>query len=63
MKRCFWLFPKIKSYLKGRRLQDIEDIQKSVTTVLKIVHTTGVPKLFPAVAASLGQMHRSDPFQ
>jgi hypothetical protein len=23
----FWLFPKIKSALKGRRIQDIEDIQ------------------------------------
>jgi hypothetical protein len=24
----FWLFPKIKSVLKGRRFQDIEDVQK-----------------------------------
>jgi hypothetical protein len=24
----FWLFPKIKSARKGRRFQDIEDIQK-----------------------------------
>jgi hypothetical protein len=24
----FWLFPKIKSALKGRRFPDIEDIQK-----------------------------------
>jgi transposase len=24
----FWLFPKIKSALKGQRFQDIEDIQK-----------------------------------
>jgi hypothetical protein len=24
----FWLFPEIKSALKGRRFQDIEDIQK-----------------------------------
>jgi hypothetical protein len=31
----FWLFPKIKSALKGRRFQDIEDIKKNVTTLLK----------------------------
>jgi hypothetical protein len=24
----FWIFPKLKSALKGRRFQDIEDIQK-----------------------------------
>jgi histone-lysine N-methyltransferase SETMAR len=31
----FWLFPEIKSALKGRRFQDIEDIQTDVTTELK----------------------------
>jgi hypothetical protein len=31
----FWLFP--KSVLKGRRFQDTEDIQKTVTTALKAV--------------------------
>jgi len=33
----FWLFPKIKSALKGRRFQDTEDIQKNVMTILKAV--------------------------
>jgi hypothetical protein len=31
-----WLFPKIKSAIKGRRFQDIEDIQKNVTTVQEL---------------------------
>jgi hypothetical protein len=38
------------STLRGRKYQDIEDIQKEkVTTALK-----GVPKMFPTVAAPLG---------
>jgi hypothetical protein len=28
----FWLFPQIKSVLKGQRFQDTEDIQRKVTT-------------------------------
>jgi hypothetical protein len=31
----FWLFPKTKSDLKGRRFQDTENIQTSVMMVLK----------------------------
>jgi hypothetical protein len=35
----FWLFPKIKPALKGRRFQDTEDIQKKkVITALKAIH-------------------------
>jgi hypothetical protein len=33
----FWLFPKIKSALKGQKCQDIEDIQKNVMMALKAV--------------------------
>jgi hypothetical protein len=29
-----WLFPKIKSALKGCRFQDTEDIQKNVTKAI-----------------------------
>jgi hypothetical protein len=29
----FWLFPKINSVFKGRRFQDIENIQKNMTTL------------------------------
>jgi hypothetical protein len=32
-----WLFPKIKSALKGRIFQDIEDVQKKVTTTLQAI--------------------------
>jgi hypothetical protein len=31
----FWLFPKTKSAFKGRRFQDIEDIQRNMTKALK----------------------------
>jgi hypothetical protein len=43
----FWLFPKIKSALRGRKYQDIGDIKN------ESYYTTGVPKIFPTVAASL----------
>jgi hypothetical protein len=33
----FRLFPKIKSALKRRRFQDIEDIRENVTTALKAI--------------------------
>jgi hypothetical protein len=31
----FWLFSKIKSALKGQNFQDIEGMQKNVTTALE----------------------------
>jgi arylsulfatase A-like enzyme len=40
------LFPKIKSALRGRRFQDIEDIQKNVTTTLKVVPQQELQKCF-----------------
>jgi hypothetical protein len=42
----------VNSALKGRRFQDIEDIKKCDDT--ESYSTTGVPKIFPVVAASLG---------
>jgi hypothetical protein len=33
----FWLFPKIKSAIKGQRYQDIEDDQKKVISVLETI--------------------------
>jgi hypothetical protein len=47
----FWLVLKIKSALKGRRCQDTED------DGTEDYSTTGVPKMFPTVAASLGEVH------
>jgi hypothetical protein len=32
-----WVFPKTKATLRGRRFQDIEDIQKNVMMALKAV--------------------------
>jgi hypothetical protein len=50
----FWLFPKIKSALKTRRFQDIEDTRKCEDDT-ESYSTTGVPEMFPTVAASLSQ--------
>jgi hypothetical protein len=52
----FWLLPKIKSAFKGRRFQNIEDIKKEKRNVRMALNysTTGVPTMFPTVAASLG---------
>jgi hypothetical protein len=45
----YWLFPKIKSALKGLRFQDTEDIWKEDDT--ESYSTNGVLKMFPTVAA------------
>jgi hypothetical protein len=46
----FWLFPEIKSALKGRRFQNIEDIQKKKRDDgTESCSTTAVPKMFPTV--------------
>jgi hypothetical protein len=57
---------KIKSALKGQIFQDTEDIKKCDSNN-ENYSTTGVPKMFPTVAASLGQVYsclkkyKSDP--
>jgi hypothetical protein len=48
----FFLFPKIKYALKGRRFQDIEDIKKCDNGT-ESYYKTGVPKMFPTVAGSI----------
>jgi hypothetical protein len=53
----FWLFPKIKFALKGRKFQDTEDIQKKFGDITESYSITGVPKMFPTVAALLGYVH------
>jgi hypothetical protein len=51
----FWLFPEIKYALKGRRFQDIGDIQKRKSDdSTESYSTTGDPKMLPTVTASLG---------
>jgi hypothetical protein len=56
----FWLFAKIKSTLKGRRFQDIEDIQKRSDKGTEIYSTTGVPKMFRTMVAE-GEYFEDDP--
>jgi hypothetical protein len=50
----FWLFPKMKSALKGRRFQGNEDIQTKCDDGTESYSTTRIPKMFPTVAASMG---------
>jgi hypothetical protein len=50
----FWLFLKIKSALKWREFEDTEDIQKKCDDDTESYSTTGVTKMFPTVATSLG---------
>jgi hypothetical protein len=42
----FWLFPKIKSALNGRRFQDIKRTQKNITTALKAIPQHEFQKYF-----------------
>jgi hypothetical protein len=48
----FWAFLNTRYSLKGR-FQDIEDIQ-NCDDGTESYSTTGIPKIFPTVAASLG---------
>jgi hypothetical protein len=53
----FWLFPKIKCALKGRTLQDTEDIphpQKSDNGT-RSYSTTGIPKMFRRAKCTAAQ--------
>jgi len=63
----FWLFPKIKSALNGRRFWNTEDIQKRKSNdVIESHSTTGVPKIFPTVARCIigqGEYFEGDPSQ
>jgi len=49
----FWLFPEIKSALKGQIFQDIEDIQETRWQHWKLFDNRS-SKIVPTVAASLG---------
>jgi hypothetical protein len=45
----FFLFPKIKSTLKGGRFEDTEDIKRNVTKELLALHTNEFKKVFPTI--------------
>jgi hypothetical protein len=50
-----WLFPKIKSALKGRRFQGTEDVKKMWRRLWKLFHNRCSKKCFQQwQAASLG---------
>ena len=38
--RNFWLFPKLKSLLKGKRFQTIDEIQENMTGQLMVIGRT-----------------------
>jgi hypothetical protein len=42
----FWLFPKLKTALKGHRFSDIADIQGHVTTILHSIPEEEFQKCF-----------------
>jgi hypothetical protein len=42
----FWLFPKLKTALKGHRFSDIADIQGHVTAILKTIPEEEFQKCF-----------------
>jgi hypothetical protein len=50
------MFPEIKSALKGLRIQDTEGTRKC-DDCTGSYYTTGILKLFPTVATSLGYMY------
>jgi hypothetical protein len=64
----FWLFPEIKPALKGRRFQDIEDIQENVMAALKAIPQQEFQKCFQQqqrrrakCAAAEGEYFEGDP--
>jgi histone-lysine N-methyltransferase SETMAR len=50
----FWLFPKLKSVLKGKRSSDVEDIKSSVKKKLTHISIQDFKKLFSTMAKALG---------
>ena len=42
----FWLFPKLKSPLKGKRFQTVDEIQKNTTGQLMVIPTKDFAECF-----------------
>jgi hypothetical protein len=49
----FWLFPKVKMTMKGKRFESIQDIEAATTAQLK-THKRGLPELLQKVARIMG---------
>jgi hypothetical protein len=48
----------MKSKLKGRRFQDVTEIQEQSLTVLHAITKKSVPAVFPAVTETLDPLHK-----
>jgi hypothetical protein len=44
--RDFWLFPQLKTVLKGKRFEDIDAIQKNATSTLHTIPKYSFKKCF-----------------
>jgi len=53
----FYLFPRLKSALKGRRFCDATDIIKNATDELKKSSTKWLPRMFPTNLHSLADVY------
>jgi hypothetical protein len=42
----FWLFPKLKSVLKGKHFSDVQDIKSSVKKILTVIHVQDFKNCF-----------------
>jgi len=49
----FWLFPQLKSVMKGKRFEDIDAIKKNAMSTLNTIPKDSFKKMFPAVAGLL----------
>jgi hypothetical protein len=54
----FFLFPRLKSKLKGRRFQDVTEIQEQSLTVLHAIQKKSIPAVLLAVAETLDPLHK-----
>jgi hypothetical protein len=54
----FFLFPKLKPTLNGRRFQTIQEITENSQTELRAIRNNGLPGLFPGVITMLGAVHQ-----
>jgi hypothetical protein len=51
----FWLFPQLKTVLKGNGFEDIDEIKKNATSTLNTI-PNDFQNMFPAVAGPLEEM-------
>ncbi|KAJ4450754.1 hypothetical protein ANN_02184 [Periplaneta americana] len=52
----FFLFPRMKKCLKGKRFSDVDDVKENMPMALNSIPAVRVPALFSGVAKALGQV-------